>query len=33
MPSWAAAIPQEQIWQLVAYVKSLNTANEPEHVE
>jgi mono/diheme cytochrome c family protein len=33
MPSWAATIPQEQIWQLVAYVKSLNTPDEPERVE
>lgn len=30
MPSWAAEIPQEQIWQIVAYVKSMNTPDEPD---
>jgi cytochrome c oxidase cbb3-type subunit 3 len=30
MPSWAEKIPQEQVWQLVAYVKSLNTPDEPD---
>lgn len=33
MPSWGSTIPQEQIWQLVAYVKSLNTPDEPDRAE
>lgn len=33
MPSWAAMIPQEQIWQLVAYVKTLNTPDEADRAE
>jgi cytochrome c oxidase cbb3-type subunit 3 len=30
MPSWGTKIPQEQIWQLVAYIKSMRTPEEPE---
>lgn len=30
MPAWGTKIPQQQIWELVAYIKSLGTANEPE---
>lgn len=30
MPSWGAKIPQEEIWQLVAYIKSLRTPQEPD---
>jgi cytochrome c oxidase cbb3-type subunit 3 len=33
MPSWGNQIPQEQIWQLVAYIKSLRTPQEPEPPE
>jgi cytochrome c oxidase cbb3-type subunit III len=30
MPSWGSKIPQDQIWQLVAYIKSLRTPAEPD---
>lgn len=30
MPSWGTKIPEAQIWQLVVYVKSLGTAQEPD---
>jgi cytochrome c oxidase cbb3-type subunit 3 len=30
MPAWGSKIPQDQIWKLVAYVKSLNTPSEPD---
>lgn len=30
MPSWATKIPEDQIWQLVAYIKSMRTPAEPE---
>jgi cytochrome c oxidase cbb3-type subunit 3 len=33
MPAWGTKIPQEQIWQLVAYIKSMRTPNEPEAPE
>lgn len=33
MPSWASMIPEEQIWQLVAYIKSMNTPDEPDRAE
>lgn len=29
MPSWGTRLPEDQIWKLVAYVKSLRTPNEP----
>jgi cytochrome c oxidase cbb3-type subunit 3 len=29
MPSWGTALPEDQIWKLVAYVKSLRTPDEP----
>jgi cytochrome c oxidase cbb3-type subunit III len=29
MPAWGTKLPQEQIWKLVAYVRSLRTPNEP----
>jgi cytochrome c oxidase cbb3-type subunit 3 len=29
MPAWGSKIPQEQIWQLVAYIKSMRTPQEP----
>jgi cytochrome c oxidase cbb3-type subunit 3 len=28
MPSWASKIPEDQIWQLVAYIKSMGTPQE-----
>jgi cytochrome c oxidase cbb3-type subunit III len=30
MPAWGTKIPQQQIWELVAYIQSLGTANEPD---
>ena len=30
MPSWGAKLPADQIWKIVAYIRSLRTANEPE---
>jgi cytochrome c oxidase cbb3-type subunit 3 len=29
MPAWGTQLPQQQIWQLVAYVQSLGTDDEP----
>jgi cytochrome c oxidase cbb3-type subunit 3 len=29
MPAWGTKLPEEQIWKLVAYVKSLRTPLEP----
>ena len=30
MPAWGTKVPEGQIWQLAAYVKSLRTPQEPE---
>ena len=30
MPAWGSKIPSDQIWQLVAYIKSMRTPQEPE---
>jgi len=30
MPAWGTKIPQEQIWKLVAYIKSMKTSWEPD---
>lgn len=30
MPAWGMRIPQDQIWKLVLYIKSLRTPNEPD---
>lgn len=30
MPAWGSKIPEQQIWELVAYVKSLGTSLEPD---
>ena len=30
MPAWGARIPDDQIWRLVAYIRSLRTSNEPD---
>lgn len=30
MPAWGTKIPQDQIWELVAYIKSMGTPNEPD---
>jgi len=33
MPSWGSKIPEQQIWQLVAYIKSLRTPMEADPPE
>jgi mono/diheme cytochrome c family protein len=30
MPAWGSKIPQVQLWELVAYIKSMRTAEEPD---
>ena len=30
MPAWGTKIPEDQIWQLVAYIKSMRTPEEPD---
>ena len=30
MPAWGSKIPQQQVWELVAYIKSMGTPQEPE---
>jgi cytochrome c oxidase cbb3-type subunit 3 len=30
MPSWGTKLPQEQLWKLVTYIKSLRTPDEPD---
>ena len=30
MPAWGTRIPQDQIWKIVAYIKSLNTSREAD---
>ena len=30
MPAWGSKIPQAQIWELVAYIKSMGTPLEPD---
>ncbi|MGC2618390.1 MAG: c-type cytochrome [Acidobacteriaceae bacterium] len=30
MPAWGTKIPTDQIWQLVAYIKSMRTPQEPD---
>jgi cytochrome c oxidase cbb3-type subunit 3 len=30
MPAWGTKIPEDQIWKLVAYIKSMRTPDEPE---
>lgn len=30
MPAWGSKIPADQIWQLVAYIKSMRTPQEPD---
>jgi cytochrome c oxidase cbb3-type subunit III len=29
MPAWGTKLPQEQIWKIVGYIRSLRTPNEP----
>ena len=33
MPSWGNEIPQEEIWKIVSYIKSMRTPAEPEPPE
>jgi cytochrome c oxidase cbb3-type subunit 3 len=30
MPAWGSKIPSDQIWELVAYIKSMRTPEEPD---
>ena len=30
MPAWGARIPQQQIWKLITYIRTLGTAQEPD---
>jgi mono/diheme cytochrome c family protein len=30
MPAWGAKLPESQIWQLISYIRTLNTPGEPE---
>ena len=30
MPAWGSKIPENQIWELVSYIKSMGTPQEPE---
>ena len=30
MPAWGSKIPELQIWELVSYIKSLRTPQEPD---
>jgi len=30
MPAWGSKIPKEQIWELVAYIRSMRTPQEPD---
>ena len=30
MPSWGSKLPADQIWKIVAYIRSMRTANEPD---
>lgn len=30
MPAWGSRIPEHQIWELVAYIKSMGTPQEPD---
>lgn len=30
MPAWGTKIPEQQIWELVAYIKSMGTPEEPD---
>jgi cytochrome c oxidase cbb3-type subunit III len=33
MPSWAVRMPEQQVWKIVSYIKSLRTDKEPERPE
>jgi cytochrome c oxidase cbb3-type subunit 3 len=30
MPAWGTKIPEDQIWKIVAYIKSMRTSQEPD---
>lgn len=30
MPAWGTTLPEEQIWKLTAYIKSMGTSKEPD---
>lgn len=33
MPAWGLKVPENQLWQLVAYIKAMRTAQEPDPPE
>jgi cytochrome c oxidase cbb3-type subunit 3 len=33
MPAWGAKLPTQQIWELVSYIRTLGTPDEPDRVE
>ena len=33
MPAWGVKVPEDQIWKLVAYIKSMRTSKEPDPPE
>ncbi len=30
MPAWGGKLPQDEIWKIIAYIRTLGTSNEPE---
>jgi len=32
MPAWGGRIPEDQIWQLISYIRSLRTPLEPDRI-
>lgn len=32
MPTWGGKIPEEQIWKIITYIRTLNTPEEPDKV-
>jgi cytochrome c oxidase cbb3-type subunit 3 len=32
MPTWGGKIPEEQIWKIITYIRTLNTPREPDRV-
>jgi cytochrome c oxidase cbb3-type subunit 3 len=32
MPAWGGRIPEDQIWQLISYIRSLRTPQEPDRI-
>lgn len=32
MPAWGGRLPEDQIWQLISYIRSLGTPQEPDRI-